>query len=180
MQKKKDEDLFQVDVAGDDASACSIPVRSSSTMLASVISDILDAVRKTLPKFSERVLTSTKILSQRSAVPAVFSRATENAVAGTKRKAVTHDDKSRLLRMGKRLRKGPFNAFVDPNQVGEGSAMLELSEAAKKAGTYDVWAEEAPERVPVKVCLPIAEAKSRDSGCTSRFPRHLQHNIPDH
>ena len=37
------------------------------------------------------------------------------------------------------------------DQVGEGSAMLELSEAAKKAGTYDVWAEEVPEKVAVKV-----------------------------
>ncbi len=53
--------------------------------------------------------------------------------------------------MGKRLRQGPFNAYVDPNQVGEGSAMLELSEAAKEAGKYDVWSEEAPEKVPVKV-----------------------------
>ncbi|RDX45800.1 P60-like protein [Lentinus brumalis] len=127
LQKKKDEDLFQVDVTGD------------------------DVVRRTLPKFSERVLTSTKILSQRSAVPAVFSRATENAAkAGTKRKVVTHDEKTRLLRMGKRLRQGPFNAYVDPNQVGEGSAMLELSEAAKEAGKYDVWSEEAPEKVTVK------------------------------
>ena len=119
-------------------------------------------VRKTLPKFSERVLTSTKILSQRSAVPAVFSRATpsENAgPAGSKRKAVTHDDKTRLLRMSKRLRRGPFNAFVDPNQLGEGSAMLELSEAAKTAGTYDVWEEEASRSLSVKVRVPNALGK---------------------
>ncbi|KAI0752854.1 P60-like protein [Daedaleopsis nitida] len=128
LQKKKDEELFQIDVAGD------------------------DKIRKSLPKFSERMLTSTQILSQRSAVPAVFSRPTSSAFpkAGTKRKAATHDEKSRLLKMGKRLRRGPFNAFVDPDQVGEGSAMLELSEAAKQAGTYDVWAEETPERVDVK------------------------------
>ncbi|RPD61576.1 P60-like protein [Lentinus tigrinus ALCF2SS1-7] len=127
LQKKKNEELFQVDVTGD------------------------DEVRKTLPKFSERVLTSTKILSQRSAVPAVFSRTTDSAAkAGAKRKAVTHDEKTRLLKMGKRLRRGPFDAFVDPDQVGEGSATLELSEAAKKAGTYDVWAEEVPEKIAVK------------------------------
>ena len=53
--------------------------------------------------------------------------------------------------MGKRLRRGPFGAFVDPNQVGEGSAMLELSEAAKKAGTYDVWGTDASGEVSVKV-----------------------------
>ena len=100
------------------------------------------------------MLTSTKILSQRSAVPAVFSRGpSSSAIKLEKRKAsaVTHDEKGRLLRMGKRLRRGPFGAFVDPNQVGEGSAMLELSEAAKKAGTYDVWSEDVPEQVAVKV-----------------------------
>lgn len=53
--------------------------------------------------------------------------------------------------MGKKLRRGPFNAYVDPDQVGEGSAMLELSEAAKKAGSYDIWAGEASEGVAVKV-----------------------------
>lgn len=74
---------------------------------------------------------------------------------GTKRKAVTQDEKSRLLKLGKRLRKGPFNAYVDPSQIGEGSAPLELSEAAKKAGTYDVWAEKTPDRVSVKVRLPV-------------------------
>ncbi|KAI9056471.1 P60-like protein [Trametes sanguinea] len=126
LHQKKDEELFQVDVQGD------------------------DQIRKTLPKFSERVLTSTKILSERSAVPAVFSRPTPASKAEKKRKLVSHDDKSRLLRMSKRLRKGPFNAYVDPNQVGEGSALLELSEAAKKAGTYDVWSEDVPEKVPVK------------------------------
>ncbi|KAI0772923.1 P60-like protein [Trametes elegans] len=131
LQNKKDEELFQVDVEGD------------------------DSIRKTLPKYSERVLTSTKILSERSAVPAVFSRAAASAKP-EKRKAVSHEDKSRLLRMSKRLRKGPFNAYVDPNQVGEGSALLELSEAAKKAGEYDVWAEEVPEK-------PTAKAPKTDN-----------------
>ncbi|KAI0332212.1 P60-like protein [Cubamyces sp. BRFM 1775] len=125
LQNKKDDELFQVDVQGD------------------------DEVRRTLPKFSERVLTSTKILSERSAVPAVFSRTASSAKV-EKRKAVSHEDKSRLLRMSKRLRKGPFNAYMDPDQVGEGSALLELSEAAKKAGTYDVWSEDVPERPAVK------------------------------
>ncbi|CDO68606.1 hypothetical protein BN946_scf184996.g37 [Trametes cinnabarina] len=118
----------------------------------------LRAEERTLPKFSERVLTSTKILSERSAVPAVFSRPTAAASASAsaqrekkrRRGLVSHEDKGRLLRMSKRLRKGPFNAYVDPDQVGEGSALLELSEAAKKAGTYDVWSEDVPEKVTVK------------------------------
>ncbi|KAL1948397.1 hypothetical protein VTO73DRAFT_12472 [Trametes versicolor] len=126
LQKKTDADLFQVDVKGD------------------------DMIRKTLPKFSERVLTSTKILSERSAVPAIFSRPTPTSNAEKRKALVSHEDKSRLLRMGKRLRKGPFNAYVDPNQVGEGSAMLELSEAAKKAGEYNVWEEEVAETIEVR------------------------------
>ena len=39
------------------------------------------------------------------------------------------------------MRKGPFNAVIDPTEMGAGSALLELSEAAKKSGNYDVWAE---------------------------------------
>lgn len=41
--------------------------------------------------------------------------------------------------MGKRKVKGPFNAFVDPTELGAGSAMLEPTEAVNKSGTYDVW-----------------------------------------
>ena len=129
----------------------------------SILTWRMSVVRKTLPKFSERVLTSTKILSQRSAVPAVFSRGpSSSATKLEKRKAsaVTHDEKGRLLRMGKRLKRGPFGAFVDPNQVGEGSAMLELSEAAKKAGTYDVWSEDVPEKVAVKVRFTLCVGAS--------------------
>ena len=41
--------------------------------------------------------------------------------------------------MGKRMRRGPFNAVVDPTETGEGSALLELSEAAKQSGQYNMW-----------------------------------------
>ena len=57
---------------------------------------------------------------------------------------ISREEKGRLLRMGKRNVKGPFNALVDPTQLGAGSAMLEPTEAVKKSGTYDVW-EEATE-----------------------------------
>ena len=63
--------------------------------------------------------------------------------------------------MGKRLRRGPFGAFVDPDQVGEGSAMLELSEAAKQAGTYDVWGEAPLDQVTVKVRFPLTLREAR-------------------
>ena len=66
------------------------------------------------------------------------------------------------------MRKGPFNAVIDPTEVGAGSALLEMSEAVKKSGSYDVWgaseeqdeSEEVVDIVPgkktqVKVCLSI-------------------------
>ncbi|KAH9934211.1 P60-like protein [Fomitopsis serialis] len=123
LQTKPNEELFQVDVKGD------------------------EQIRRTQPKFSKALLASTKILSQRSAVPAVLSRTTSNPL---KRKALTHEEKGRLLRMGKRPRKGPFNAIIDPTETGAGSAMLEVSEAAKKSGTYDVWVDSSVQGATVK------------------------------
>ncbi|EPQ50756.1 P60-like protein [Gloeophyllum trabeum ATCC 11539] len=122
LQKKKDEDLFQVDTHGD------------------------DKVRKSLPKYSKSALTSTKILSQRSAVPAVFSRSTTSS-SSSKRK-LTHEEKERLLRIAKRRRKGPLNSYVDESEVGKGSATMEVSEAAKSGG-YDIWSSNTSEDVPV-------------------------------
>ena len=78
---------------------------------------------------------SSRVLAQRSAIPAVFSRASRRP-----RSSVTREEKGRLLRVGKRSVKGPFNALVDPTEFGAGSAMLEPTEAVKKSGTYDIWA----------------------------------------
>lgn len=47
--------------------------------------------------------------------------------------------------MGKRMRRGPFNSVMDPTEFGNGSGLLELSEAVKKSGTYDAWAAENEE-----------------------------------
>ncbi|KAF7439843.1 hypothetical protein PC9H_000180 [Pleurotus ostreatus] len=119
LQKHDDSELFQIDVTGD--------------------ADI----RKRLPRYSKAQLTSTKILSQRSAVPAVVSRTTTSS---KKRKSpLSQEDKARLLRMGKRMRRGPFNSVMDPTEFGNGSGLLELSEAVKKSGTYDAWATENEE-----------------------------------
>lgn len=69
-----------------------------------------------------------------------------------KRKAsVAHEDRARLLRMGKRNVRGPFNAVMDPTEFGAGSALLEVSEAAKASGTYNVWEEETELKNTVKV-----------------------------
>lgn len=117
LQKKTDDELFQVDVKGD------------------------ARVRKSLPRFSTSLLSSARILSQRSAVPAVFSRTSVNPL---KRKTLSYEEKGRLLRIGKRPRRGPFNAIMDPTEMGSGSALLDVSEAAKNSGSYDVWNARGP------------------------------------
>ncbi|VDB96656.1 unnamed protein product [Peniophora sp. CBMAI 1063] len=122
LHRKKDEDLFVVDTAGD------------------------DTVRKRLPKLSTRSLTAAKILAQRSAVPAVHSRSTPSS--STKQK-LTRAEKERLLRIGKKDRKGPLNTLVDHTSQGEGSALLEVSHAAKQ-GTYDVWGAPSTSSAPPK------------------------------
>ncbi|KAK7683840.1 hypothetical protein QCA50_013216 [Cerrena zonata] len=133
LHKKADDELFQIDVKGD------------------------ENVRKYLPKFSSSQLTSAKILAQRSAVPAVVSRRT-SSTSGHKRK-LTHEEKDRLLRMGKRMRKGPFNGVMDPTEMGAGSALLEVSEAVKASGSYDVW--NTPKEVEMEIdgVIPGRELK---------------------
>jgi nucleolar protein 53 len=100
-------------------------------------------VRKALPKINPKLLTSTRILSQRSAVPAVASRAT-----ATQKRKLSYADKERLLRVGKRARRGPLDSYQDETEFGKGSALLELSEAAKRSGEYNVWEEEEEEELP--------------------------------
>ncbi|KAK7044201.1 hypothetical protein VNI00_007921 [Paramarasmius palmivorus] len=114
IQKVADNDLFQIDTEGD------------------------ENIRKSLPKFSSQ-LTSAKILAQRSAVPAVYSRANSTNSA-SKRKAVSQADKERLLRQAKKPRKGAFGAIIDEKDDQWGGARATgLSEAVKNSGQYDPW-----------------------------------------
>jgi nucleolar protein 53 len=53
---------------------------------------------------------------------------------------LNREEKSRLLRIGKRFRRGPMNTVLDPTEFASGSAILELSEAVKRSGRYDPWA----------------------------------------
>lgn len=121
LQKQTDDQLFVVDTKGD------------------------DKVRKSLPRFSKAELTSTKILSQRSAIPAVFSRPTRDSMPS--RSKVSRADKERLLRIAKRPRKGPFNAVMDHTEFGAGSALIDISAAVKHSGSYDPWVAEEVEEV---------------------------------
>ncbi|KAL0067837.1 hypothetical protein AAF712_005005 [Marasmius tenuissimus] len=99
-----------------------------------------EQIRKSLPKFSASQLTSAKILAQRSAVPAVYSRHNSTNSA-SKRKAVSHADKERLLRQAKKPRKGPLNSIVDETDDKWGGAKTAgVSEAVKNSGHYDPWA----------------------------------------
>lgn len=121
LHKQTDDQLFVVDTKGD------------------------DKVRKSLPRYSKAELTSTKILSQRSAIPAVFSRPTKDSIAS--RSKVSRADKERLLRIAKRPRKGPFNAVMDHTEFGAGSALIDVSAAVKHSGSYDPWTVEEVEEV---------------------------------
>lgn len=123
--------------------------------------DFFFKVRKTLPhRFSNSALTSAKILSQRSAVPAVYSRINStNAVDREKKRKMSREEKDRLLRIAKRPKKGPFNAVMDPSGYQAGHSVVELSGAVKESGGYDPWdskvedevAEDLPKAKKVKV-----------------------------
>ncbi|RXW11745.1 hypothetical protein EST38_g14110 [Candolleomyces aberdarensis] len=117
LQNLKDGDLFEIDVKGD------------------------DKIRHILPKFSSSQLTSTKILAQRSAVPAVFSRTTSSSSSKRKAANLSQEEKERLIRIAKRPRKGPFNGVMDPSELKSGEGIVELSEAVKQSGKYDPWAD---------------------------------------
>ncbi|KAF9231246.1 P60-like protein [Melanogaster broomeanus] len=94
----------------------------------------LNPVRRFIPRYSKSQLTSTKILSERSAVPAVPSRATKSTQS-----KISRADKERLLRIARRPRKGPFNAVMDPTEFGAGSAAIDVSDAVKNSGGHDLW-----------------------------------------
>lgn len=53
--------------------------------------------------------------------------------------------------MGKRNVRGPFNAVMDPTEFGAGSALLEVTEAVKESGKYNVWEEETELATKVRV-----------------------------
>ncbi|KAJ3847163.1 ribosome biogenesis protein Nop53/GLTSCR2 [Lentinula lateritia] len=124
LSEKPDLALFQIDKEGD------------------------ENLRSILPKPKLSQLTSLKILSERSAVPAVFSRTTGDA---NRKHRLSREEKDRLLKEAKRQRKGPFGAIVD-NRDGWS---LGVSEAVKSAGQYDPWAA-SPPLLPESIPLPIA------------------------
>ncbi|KDR76926.1 hypothetical protein GALMADRAFT_66490 [Galerina marginata CBS 339.88] len=146
LHKMQDTELFQIDTKGD------------------------DKIRHTLPRYSAAQLTSTKILAQRSAVPAVFSRITSSSSLNKRKALLSREEKERLMRIAKRPRKGPFNSILDPSEYAAGSGTVELSDAVKQSGTYDPWAEEQAveevkdgmETVSKKTIKPPALKRTRD------------------
>jgi nucleolar protein 53 len=115
------------------------------------------SVRKSLPRFSRTTLRSHQIISQRSAVPAVHAR--------PRKLLVSSREKERLLRIARKDRRGPLNSIVDPLQPGEGSALLEVSEAVKQSGQYNMWSAQAKavidDAVKVKVCVSLLFHRSQ-------------------
>lgn len=138
LQKQTDDQLFVVDTKGDDRGKFLQEV-SAENLYENYI------VRKALPRYSKAELTATKILSQRSAIPAVFSRPTKDSASS--RSKISRADKERLLRIAKRPRKGPFNAVMDHTEFGAGSAIIDVSAAVKHSGSYDPWIVEEVEDV---------------------------------
>ena len=72
---------------------------------------------------------------------------------------VTSQEKERLLRIAKRTWRGPFDAVIDPTELGHGSALLELSVAVKHSGKYNIWAESGPTDRKVANVLRKDDAK---------------------
>ncbi|KAI6100910.1 P60-like protein [Pisolithus croceorrhizus] len=132
LQKQPDDQLFVVDTRGD------------------------EQLRKSLPRYSRAQLTSSKIISARSAVPAITSR-----TRTPKKPKLTSSEKSRLRRLAHRPRKGPFNAVMDPTEFGAGSAPVELSHAVRESGTRDLWVATAEESFPdgLENVKPVAVKK---------------------
>lgn len=139
LHQRTDSELFIIDTKGDDKGTL-LP----STLLLK-LSDFFFPVRRSLPRFSRTALKSHQIISQRSAIPAVHAR--------PRRPLVSSREKERLLRIARKDRRGPLNSIVDPSQPGDGSALLEVTEAVKKSGQYDMWSSqtEAASDVAVKV-----------------------------
>lgn len=136
--------MFTVDLTGDEQSTHNSSYqKQKKKKLIKILSILL--VRKSTPRYSAAQLTSTKILAQRSAVPAVFSRTTTTT---SKRKpGLSREEKDRLMRITKRPRKGPFNSIMDPSEYAAGSGTVALSAAVKESGKYDPWVLQPVEEV---------------------------------
>ncbi|KAJ3830432.1 ribosome biogenesis protein Nop53/GLTSCR2 [Lentinula raphanica] len=152
LSEKPDSALFVVDTEGD------------------------ENLRSVLPKPKIPQLTSLKILSERSAVPAVYSRTTS---APTRKHGLSQQEKDRLLRIAKRPRKGPFGAIVDERDSwSKGAAAAGgVSEAVKSSGQYDPWAlppSSSSETAPLPIAnLPPTHAPKPTTSTITINPRSL-------
>ncbi|KAG8787998.1 hypothetical protein FRC19_010000 [Serendipita sp. 401] len=118
LHKKTDNELFTVDLTGD------------------------DKIRQLVK--TKKPLTASIILGQRSAVPAVSSKRRQDL----KKFTVTREEKERLRRIAKHTRSGPLNSVVDTSEVGNGSALMETTAAVKSSGKYDIWSLNTTSAIP--------------------------------
>ncbi|KAF8607405.1 P60-like protein [Ceratobasidium sp. AG-I] len=123
VHAKSDSELFSVDVRGDE-----------------------QLKRKLRP------LRSTQILSERSAVPAVFSRpflsSNSDSDAPKPRTRMSASERARLSRLAHRSK--------DPL---EGRSKMAASEAVRLSGKYDVWAVDGSDEAALVRAMKTEEAK---------------------
>ncbi|KAK0447200.1 hypothetical protein EV421DRAFT_1733755 [Armillaria borealis] len=137
----------------------------TATFSSSMSLAMTKMIRKSIPKSLTSQTMAAKILAQRSAVPAVFSRTTSS---GKRKAAVMREEKEWMLHIAKCPRKGPFNSIVDPTEFGAGSAMIGITKVVKNSGHFDPWAadeEMAPE---------VPEGTERLRKMPVKAPTHIQ------
>ncbi|CAE6453815.1 unnamed protein product [Rhizoctonia solani] len=129
VHEKSNTELFSIDVHGD------------------------EQLKKQMRK--HRPLKYVEMLAQRSAVPAVQSRAsvpTPTPSGSSKpRIRVSAAERARLARIAHRTK--------NPLEAAQGRSNLPASEAVKRSGKYDVWASEDPDEARLMRAMRTPEAK---------------------
>ncbi|KAJ1301190.1 hypothetical protein OPQ81_003600 [Rhizoctonia solani] len=129
VHEKSNTELFSVDVHGD------------------------EQLKKQIRK--HRPLKYVEMLAQRSAVPAVHSRASvptpTPSESSKPRIRVSTAERARFARIAHRTK--------NPLEAVQGRSNIPTSEAVKRSGKYDVWASEDPEEASLVRAMRTPEAK---------------------
>ncbi|KAG9128573.1 hypothetical protein FRC07_000006 [Ceratobasidium sp. 392] len=130
VHTKSDSELFEVDVHGD------------------------EQLKRQQQK--HKLLRSEQILAERSAVPAVFSRASSVPTPTPAESSKSHirvsaAERAKLARIAHRTK--------NPLDAAQGRSRLAPSEAVKRSGRYDVWAVENANPDAVVRAMHTAEAR---------------------
>jgi len=134
IHSRTNDQLFELDVKGDDAGQLALDSLTSFTHF--------HPVRTKTPKLDLSSLRSYQVLRDRSAVPAVSSRTVTKS-----KKRLSYEEKKRMLSIGRRRGKsdGGIAAISTP--------AMTLSSDSSATGTYDVWTASLDMQVSVRVPL---------------------------